>query len=248
MHRWLFALACSAVACAQAHDAPTARVESAPAPPPPIESAALDAELAASQAIAHPPRTRKVVLHVGDSMVGYGHGLSRALERRFHAMGIEYHWEAWTSANIMTVDPAEKKRSGDRDRSERLDKLIKMFHPDLVIMNLGTNNLAIPRAEAFADGIRNIAAHLAADGRDCLWVGPLRPKWKYNADMFDVLRENAGPCQYYDSTPVHPPLQTDDIHPTDAGGEQWADAVWNRLGEPPVESADPPQAGRRDRE
>ncbi|HEY1959172.1 MAG TPA: SGNH/GDSL hydrolase family protein [Polyangiaceae bacterium] len=233
--RRLAVLACSLIACAQAHDAPKARVEPAPAPPPPMESAALDAELAASLAVAKPPRTRKVVLHVGDSMVGYGHGLSRALKHRFDAMGIEYHWEAWTSANIMTVDPAEKKHSGDRDRSERLDRLIAMFHPDLVIMNLGTNNLAIPRASAFAEGIHTIAAHLAEGGRDCLWVGPLRPKWTYNPDMFDVLAQNAAPCQYFDSSAIHPPLQSDDIHPTDAGGEQWADAVWARLGEAPID-------------
>ncbi len=239
MRRSLVVLACSVVACARAHDAPSARVEQPTPPPPKVETAALDAELAASRAVAKPPRMRKVVLHVGDSMVGYGHGLSRALKRRFEAMGIEYHWDAWTSANIMTVDAADKKQSGDRDRSERLDKLIRMFHPDLVILNLGTNNLAIPRASAFADGIHAIAEHLAADGRDCVWVGPIRPKWKYNADMFDVLEKNAAPCKYFDSSPIHPPLQSDDIHPTDPGGEQWANAIWAWLGEPPVDDGAP---------
>lgn len=195
----------------------------------------LDAELAASQAVTHPPRTRKVVLHVGDSMVGYGHGLSRALKRRFDAMGIEYHWDAWTSANIPTVDAKERKHTGDRDRSAQLDRLIAMFHPDLVILNLGTNNLAIPRPEAYAEGIRSIAAHITEGGRDCLWVGPLRPKWKHNPDMFKVLEDNAAPCKYFDSSPIHPPLQSDDIHPTDPGGEQWASAIWSYLGEPPVD-------------
>lgn len=236
MRRFVALLACCFVGCAQGRDAPQVRAqEAAHAAPPPMESAALDAELAASRAITKPPRMRKVVLHVGDSMVGYGHGLSRALKRRFEAMGIEYHWDAWTSANIATVDANERKHTGDRDRSERLDRLIAMFHPDLVIINLGTNNLAIPRASAYADGIRSIAAHLAQSGRDCLWVGPLRPKWKYNPDMFDVLEQNAAPCKYFDSSPFHLPLQSDDIHPTDPGGEQWANAIWSWLGEPPVD-------------
>ena len=239
MRRSLSVVACSLLACAQAHDAPKARALEPPSPPPKVESSALDAELAASRAIAKPPRMRKVVLHVGDSMVGYGHGLSRALKRRFEAMGIEYHWDAWTSANIMTVDAADKKQSGDRDRSERLDKLIRTFHPDLVILNLGTNNLAIPRASVFAEGVHAIAEHLAADGRDCVWVGPIRPKWKYNADMFDVLQANSAPCKYFDSSAIHPPLQSDDIHPTDPGGEQWANAIWTWLGEPPVDDGAP---------
>lgn len=236
MHRAPYVVLGSLLACGQAHEAPRAMTrESVPAPPPKVESAALDAELAASLAVAKPPRTRKVVLHVGDSMVGYGHGLSRALERRFKAMGIEYHWDAWTSANIATVDAAERKHTGDRDRSERLDKLIATFHPDLIILNLGTNNLAIPRASIFAQGIHSIAEHLAQGGRDCLWVGPILPKWPHNPDMFGVLEKSSTPCKYFDSTSIHPPLQSDDIHPTDPGGEQWAKAVWDFLGEPPVD-------------
>jgi lysophospholipase L1-like esterase len=221
--------------CSQHADPPRAAQTTAPRPPPPMESAMLDAQMAASKAAATPPRTRKVVLHIGDSMVGYGHGLSRALKRRFEAMGIEYHWDAWTSANIPTVDPAERKRTGDRDRSAQLDRLIATYHPDLILINLGTNNLAIPRPEAYAAGIRSIAAHLAQGGRDCLWIGPLRPKWKYNPDMFDVLKSNVAPCQYFDSSSVHASLQSDDIHPTDPGGEVWAKAVWSYLGEPPID-------------
>jgi lysophospholipase L1-like esterase len=236
MRRVAVLVAACALGCAQRSDAPaTAPAQRPPPAPPPMETAALAAELAASQAIAEPPRMRKVVLHVGDSMVGYGHGLSRALKRRFEAMGIEYHWDSWTSANIPTVDPAERKRTGDRDRSEQLDRLIDAFHPDLVLLNLGTNNLAIPRADAYAPGIRSIAAHIAKGGRDCLWIGPLRPKWKYNADMFRVLADNAAPCQYFDSSHVDAPLQSDDIHPTDPGGEKWAAALWSYLGEPPVD-------------
>ena len=127
------------------------------------------------------------------------------------------------------------EHTGDRDRSEHLDKLIAMFNPDLVILNLGTNNLAIPRADAYASGVHSIAEHIGRGGRDCLWIGPLRPKWKHNPDMFRVLEDNSSPCKYFDSSPIHPPLQSDDIHPTDPGGEQWAAAVWGFLGEPPVD-------------
>jgi lysophospholipase L1-like esterase len=159
----------------------------------------------------------RVVLHIGDSMVGYGHGLSLAMKKRYAAEAVEYHYDAWTSAQVQTID------------DKRMDKLLGMFKPDLVLFNLGTNNLSVPHPEALASGIREIAKHLAQGGRTCVWIAPIRPKWKYNPKMYDVLRENVAPCKYFDAGDIDPPLQTDHIHPTDAGGEQWAAPLWDFL-------------------
>jgi hypothetical protein len=177
---------------------------------------------AETHAEAPPPPTTatkkpRVVLHIGDSMVGYGHGLSLAMKKRFETAGVEYHWDAWTSAQVQTLD------------RKRMDKLLGMFKPDLVLFNLGTNNLSVPHPEALADGIRSIASHLG-EGRECVWIAPIRPKWKFNPKMYDVLEENVAPCKYFDvGVSVDPPLQTDHIHPTDVGGEQWAGPLWSFL-------------------
>ena len=170
--------------------------------------------------VAAPVRKKSphVVLHIGDSMVGYGHGLSLAMKKRYDQAGIEYHWDAWTSAQVQTID------------KKKMDKLLATFKPDLVLFNLGTNMLSVPHPEAYADGIHALATHLAESGRECVWIAPIRPKWKFNPKMYDVLEENVAPCKYFDAGPaIDPPLQTDHIHPTDAGGEEWAAPLWDFL-------------------
>ncbi len=172
-----------------------------PAPPPPA-----------------PKKTPKVVLHIGDSMVGYGHGLSLAMKKRFDGEHIEYHWDAWTSAQVQTID------------KKRLDHLLDAYKPDLVLFNLGTNMMSMPHPEVFAEPIHALAQHLGENGRECVWIAPIRPKWSYNPKIYDVLQENVAPCKYFDAGPaIEPQLQTDNIHPTDAGGEVWAAGLWDFL-------------------
>lgn len=223
--RWWLAFVVGAAACSSADAREIDRRAPAHASSAaPVVAAVHDAHAAAPEHVAGketpppPPRPTRV-LHFGDSMVGYGHGLSRALKSRFVAAHVEYHWDAWTSAGIQTFDG-----------SERMKRLLAAFKPDLVIVNLGTNNLSYPHPEVLASHIRAIAKTLGAHGRQCVWVGPIRPTWKYNPATLDVIRDNVAPCRYVDSTVVDPPLQSDHIHPTDPGGEAWAKVVWPALG------------------
>ncbi len=205
--------------CAQRPDPPAQTIATLPAgtitsapivAPPPAPTPAVVAVVE--------KKSPHVVLHIGDSMVGYGHGLSLAMKKRYDQAGIEYHWDAWTSAQVQTID------------KKKMDKLLATFKPDLVLFNLGTNMLTVPHPEALADGIHAIASHLAESGRECVWIAPIRPKWKFNPKMYDVLEENVAPCKYFDAGPaIDPPLQTDHIHPTDAGGEEWAAPLWDFL-------------------
>ena len=185
---------------------PVQAVQKAEAPPPPVVTVTT-------------PQAKKphIVLHIGDSMVGYGHGLSLAMKKRFQTEGVEYHWDAWTSAQVQTLD------------KNKMNRLLAAYKPDLVLFNLGTNNLSVPHPEALANGIHAIAERLAEDGRTCVWIAPIRPKWKYNPKVYDVLRENVAPCKYFDAGDIDPPLQSDHIHPTDTGGEQWATPLWTYL-------------------
>ncbi len=208
--------------CAQRSDPPaqttaavTATVASAVAVTEPVVTP--PSPVAVAVEAPAPKKTPHVVLHIGDSMVGYGHGLSLAMKKRYEGAGVEYHWDAWTSAQIYTID------------KKRMDKLLGAYKPDLVLFNLGTNMMSMPHPEAFADGIKKLAAHLAENGRECVWIAPIRPKWSYNPKIYDVLQENVAPCKYFDAGPIDPVLQTDHIHPTDAGGEQWAAPLWNFL-------------------
>ncbi len=222
MHRgWWVAFVLAVGACSSAD----AREPDRKAPRPaastrPVAAAVHDAHAKTRPpAATTPPPRPKRVLQFGDSMVGYGHGLSRALKKRFQAANIEYHWDAWTSAGIQTFDG-----------SARMKRLLAAFKPDLVLVNLGTNNLSYPHPEVLAGHIQSIARTLGAHGRQCVWIGPIRPKWKWNPATLEVIRDNVAPCRYFDSTVVDPKLQSDHIHPTDPGGEAWAKVIWPTLG------------------
>jgi acyl-CoA thioesterase-1 len=159
----------------------------------------------------------KTVLHLGDSEVGFGGGLTKALQRRFEARGIRFFSNSLTSAGIQSYE-----------REERLPRMVKLYKPELVLLNLGTNNLSVPHPDVLAASIRNIAKKISTDGRECIWIGPphLRAAAKSEAAMTKVIEENVAPCKYFDSSQLELQMQSDRIHPTDRGGDLWADQVW----------------------
>lgn len=168
----------------------------------------------------------KVALQVGDSEVGYASGLCVPLGQKFRARGVEFHNDSWTSAGLQTV------ASGDK-----LEKLVAMFKPDLLLLNLGTNNLGYPNAEALADLARAVAKK-ASQVSQCVWIGPphLPSADKTEARVVKVLAENAAPCMYFDSQTLDLPLQPDKIHADGVGAARWATNLWSVLvdgGEPP---------------
>jgi acyl-CoA thioesterase-1 len=159
----------------------------------------------------------KTVLHLGDSEVGFGGGLTKALQRRFEARGIRFFSNSLTSAGIQSYE-----------HEERLPRMVKLYKPELVLLNLGTNNLSVPHPDVLAASIRNIAKKLSTDGRECIWIGPphLRAATKSEAAMTKVIEENVAPCKYFDSSQLELQMQSDRIHPTDKGGDVWADQLW----------------------
>jgi lysophospholipase L1-like esterase len=167
----------------------------------------------------------KVALHVGDSTVGYASGLCVPLGQKLRAAGVEFHTDSWTSAGLQTV------ASGDK-----LEKLVAAFHPDLLLLNLGTNNLGYPNADALADLARAVAKK-ASSVAQCVWIGPphLPSSDKTEARVVKVLAENAAPCIFFDSQALDLPLQPDHIHPDGTGATRWSANLWSVLvqgGEP----------------
>ena len=155
-----------------------------------------------------PPNT--VVIHIGDSFALAG--FAKALKPRMKALGVRYEVRAETSSFTTTW-------------SGKIDLVVANTQPDLVIINLGANEVANIDPAAHAPAIRHIVA--ALKGRPCVWVSP--PSWRKDTGIQDVIRKNSGPCRYFDSdklvtTPI--PRQKDHIHPTDEGGAIWADAFW----------------------
>lgn len=149
------------------------------------------------------------VLVFGDSMVdaGFAQRLQKLIEARG---GIVAH-DAWTSSSTTSWS-----------KGDRLDNLLVVHKPDVVIVALGANEVFLPAPEAVAPRVRAIVHKLAP--RPCVWVSP--PLWKGETGIVGVERTNSAPCGFYDSGAVKVERAKDGIHPTPKGGSDWADAVF----------------------
>lgn len=185
----------------------------APAPSPP--AAATSAAPAVVDAPAAPRNAlegRRFVLHVGDSTVGYTLGMSLEMTRLFRAASVPYESHTFTASGLHAF-------ASER----RLEKLVKEKNPDLVIIQLGTNNLTVPNPPAYLDDVKSIVSQAA--GRACYWIGPI-PLEQPEKGMRGFLRDNVGPCTFYDSFDLKLERQSDHIHPTQSAAKKWAKAFW----------------------
>jgi hypothetical protein len=190
---------------------PPADPPAAPAPPITASTEAPAAgQVVAAAARPSPIPQGTVVLHIGDSFALAG--FAKALKPRMKDLGVRYEVRAETSSFTTTW-------------SGKIDQLVANTQPDLVIINLGANEVANVDPPAHAPAVRHIVAALA--GRPCVWVSP--PSWRKDTGISDVIRKSSAPCRYFDSDKLVTaaiPRQSDHIHPTDAGGALWADAFW----------------------
>jgi lysophospholipase L1-like esterase len=158
------------------------------------------------------------VLHIGDSEVGYASGLCKDLGARFKAQSIAYYSESWTSEGLKNADTDGK-----------IEKALAAHKADLVLLNLGTNNLASPSPQVLGPLVASIAKKLA--GQRCIWIGPphLPSAGKLEEPVVKVIAAHAAPCHFYDSLALALQLQPDNIHPNGKGAQVWAENLWNVL-------------------
>lgn len=155
------------------------------------------------------------VLHIGDSMVGFKFGLTRALGGRFEKEGAHFFSIPVTSAGIQSFE-----------KNTDLDDAIKKTRPDLVLLTLGANNATSPSPEYLVPSIKRVVKKVGVGpGRRCFWIGP--PLWKPDKVGFvDVLAKATAPCTFFDSSKLVLERMSDGIHPTNKGGEVWAEAFY----------------------
>lgn len=156
------------------------------------------------------------VLHIGDSFAG---ALGIDLNREFKDAGVRGILKYETATYIPTW-------AWGKD----LEKYLSKYHPDLVLITLGANELEIPDPAQRVPTIRHLVERLA--GRPCVWVAP--PLWRgARPALLDVIRDSCAPCAYLDSTELVPELARakDGIHPAMAARKDWAKAVIRWLGE-----------------
>ena len=187
-------------------------------------AAAVEGEAAAdagagAEKTAVSPLAGKVILHVGDSMVGGNWGLTRALETRFTGEGAKFVRDYKVSESIISYD-----------HSPKLKDLLAKHKPDVVIITLGTNDVFVPYPASMAGNVQNIVKRIGT--RECYWMGP--PTWKPDTGIVSVLKDNAAPCKFFDSSSLKLQRGNDGIHPTDRGGADWAASFWTFFRAPGV--------------
>lgn len=208
-----------AVACARVSADELPRADAAVLAPPEdggaqaaLDSADVEADASAADAGPKPITQHRFVLHVGDSTVGYTLGLQLELARKFKAAKIHYESRTVTAAGLHAF------------ATERiLEKALRDKDPDLVIIQVGTNNLTVPHPDAYIPDLRSIVAQ--AGGRDCYWIGPI-PIDRPEKGMRAVIRANVQPCTFFDSFDLDIARQPDNVHPTQGGAHKWAEAFW----------------------
>ncbi|HEX4474260.1 MAG TPA: SGNH/GDSL hydrolase family protein [Polyangiaceae bacterium] len=150
------------------------------------------------------------VLHIGDSFAG---ALGIDLDQEFKARGVRGVLKYETATYIPTW-------ASNKD----LDQYLTSFHPDLVLITLGANELTVPDPKVRIPTIHRLVARLG--GRPCVWVAP--PLWKgARPVLLDTIRQSAAPCLYLDSGALVPdlPRMRDGIHPSMPARKEWAKAV-----------------------
>jgi hypothetical protein len=183
-----------------APSAETAAPSAAPTVPP--------APPEAPKPLPVPPST--AVLHIGDSFVHAG--FSQALKPKLQAIKARYEVKSEQSSYTVTW-------------AAKMERLVADTQPDLVIINLGANEVANTDPKTHAPAVRRISQ--AIGGRPCVWV--TAPSWRKDTGILNVIRANARPCRVFDSDLLvkeRIARQSDKIHPTPDGGAVWAGAFW----------------------
>ena len=150
------------------------------------------------------------MLHIGDSMAGaVGIELNRALE----PLGVKGILKYKTASFIPTWAWGEE-----------LGVYLARFHPDLVVISLGTNELEIVEPERRGPQIERLVKRLA--GVPCVWLLPPVGALPHNG-LPEVIRAHASPCVCADHQEIYPamPRIGDKIHPTMAARKEWAERL-----------------------
>lgn len=185
--------------------ASAAATAASPEPPPP-----------APEPAGPPPPLPKdtKVLHVGDSMAD---ALGKSLRTELQKRGVKNILEAKEATYIPQWAGVTMGFSG----------LIASHDPDMVIITLGGNEVAMPDPTVRAEPVRRMVKQVG--DRPCIWIAaPLWPGAP-NTGIMKVIEDNCAPCVYVDTNAfiasgVLPDLKRlgDKVHPTIPERRRWA--------------------------
>lgn len=151
------------------------------------------------------------VLLIGDSLAA---GLHPHMKQLAREEGVEYQGSGRDGTRI-----------DEWARDPWLRQTMATFEPTVVLVSLGTNDVALG-PERQADDLDELLTTLTAEGATVVWIGP--PELPFEADaMLSLLRREAP--YYFESEDYDIPRAPDGLHPTAAGYAGWAGSIWRWL-------------------
>jgi lysophospholipase L1-like esterase len=151
----------------------------------------------------------KSVLLVGDSMA---EGIAAPLQKKVEAAGGHFIDGHERSSTIVWWQGSGKLRD-----------LLAEYHPDIVFIALGANEIFIEKPELRAPLIKEMVAELGT--RPAFWVGP--PSWKPDKGLVHVIDDNFQSGHFYNSNELKVPRAPDGKHPTAQGYQYWTELIWD---------------------
>jgi hypothetical protein len=151
----------------------------------------------------------KKVLLIGDSMA---EGIGWFLRGKVEEAGGQYIGEPWCSSTTYSWYD-----------TGRFDQMMERYHPDIIFIALGSNELFNKQAETSAPIIQEMVRKIG--DRPAFWIGP--PSWKPDKGIVGVIESNFQPGHFYNANSLEVPRGHDKIHPTRDGFKTWTNLIWD---------------------
>lgn len=150
----------------------------------------------------------KTFIIIGDSMA---EGLAWTMREKIEKAGGKFFSEPYYSST--TVKWAEE---------HRMAQMMEKYHPDIVWITLGSNEVIVPNVEGRASAVKTITDEIG--DRPAYWIGP--PSWKPDKGIVHVIEANFRPGYFYNSNDLKVPRISDGAHPTKEGFKTWVELLW----------------------
>jgi hypothetical protein len=163
-----------------------------------------------------PDTSAKTILLTGDSM---GDGLSLELRRLGRQNRVALVYVPWYSSTTR-----------DWSENDTLRKLIRRYHPALVLFSLGSNELLIPAIRTRERFVVSIVRQL--QDVPSVWIGP--PNWKEDTGINALIDKHLDSLHFFQSKALRFERMTDGAHPTFRASALWADTLVRWMDSNPV--------------
>ena len=157
--------------------------------------------------VVQPDTTIHSILVFGDSMT---HHLAMSISKYGTKNNYKVTGVTWESSSI----PGWKNSSKIKD-------YIGKYHPDFIIVSLGSNEMELRNFDARIPDIRGIVEQL--DSIPYIWVGP--PMWKKDKGVYAMLEKALPKGKVFKIEDFDIERGPDHVHPTKRGADVWADTL-----------------------